>query len=98
MKPNEIIAHTTHPWIDPDDQEIPWRVALRGSKVIIDALSAAGLVIVPREPSPEVTLHGARSIRDTMGKTNHTVRAMACWQAMIQRSLKRSGAWEDENE
>jgi len=43
-------------------------------------------VIVPREPTGEMKLLGARSIGRTMTETNHTVRSKACYVAMITAS------------
>ena len=47
------------------------------------ALEEQGLVIVPREPSKEMLLAGARSIGKTMGVANHIERSRPCWQAML---------------
>ncbi len=47
------------------------------------ALKAEGLVIVPREATPEMLLDGARSIGLTMGAANHIERSRPCWKAML---------------
>lgn len=39
--------------------------------------------IVPSEPTNDMTLAGARSIGQTMGVENHTLRAADCYSAML---------------
>ncbi len=63
------------------------RLARAAIKAHEAALADAGLVIVPREPTEAMKLAGARSIRDTMGHANHTMRAGACHQAMLKDTL-----------
>ena len=54
------------------------------------ALKEMGLVIVPREPTAEMMITGARSIGKSMNIENHTERAKQCHQAMIDAAPKES--------
>jgi len=38
---------------------------------------------LPKEPTVEMNIAGARSIGSTIGDPNHTQRSKACWDAMI---------------
>jgi hypothetical protein len=50
---------------------------------VLRALDAAGLAVVPRDPTEAMKLEGARSIGQSMPWPNHTDRSDAAYRAMI---------------
>lgn len=48
---------------------------------------AVAAIRAMREPTHEMLLDGARSIGETMGRSNHIERSRPCWQAMIDTAL-----------
>lgn len=45
---------------------------------------------LPRHPTPEMLIAGARSVGNTMRWENHNERSQACWRAMVKAYYEES--------
>ena len=72
----EVIARTTHSW-----RVLNFNAAEREADAIIAALSAAGLVIVPKEPTEKMVNAAIDKDSCIFGVT-----AVCVWRAMVEAS------------
>lgn len=81
-----------------------WQARLPKAEIMAAALKAAGFAVVPVEPTEEIGVTGARSLRDTMRWDNFTQRGKHAWTAMIRYAMNptpigdQSGQWHPEPE